>query len=118
MTFKSQKKKKKKKENEHHKSCLPCQNGRKSTMCIKTSEDSGPSCPKHSKSYSHFFSKTFQHICVSLNVNFNELLTNVIVSFEQLGPDRGSITPDKAHFQPNCVDFFFFLFLHENLCCG
>ena len=38
------------------------------------------------KSYSHFFSKKFQHICVSLDVNFNELLTNDIVSFEQLGP--------------------------------
>ena len=41
----------------------------------------------HCKSYSHFFSKKFQHICVSLNVNFNESLTNVIVSFEQLGRD-------------------------------
>ena len=37
-------------------------------------------------SYSHFFSKKFQHICVSLNVNFNKLLTDSIVSFEQLGP--------------------------------
>ena len=34
----------------------------------------------------HFFSKKFQHICVSLDVNFNELLTNDVVSFEQLGP--------------------------------
>ena len=24
------------------------------------------------KSYSHFFSKKFQHICISLDVNFNE----------------------------------------------
>ena len=39
------------------------------------------------KSYSHFFSKKFQHICVSLDVNFNESLTNDVVSFEQLGPD-------------------------------
>ena len=38
------------------------------------------------KSYSHFFSKKFQHICVSLDVNFNESLTNDVVSFEQLGP--------------------------------
>ena len=38
-------------------------------------------------SYSHFFSKKFQHICVSLNVNFNESLTNDVISFEQLGPD-------------------------------
>ena len=37
-------------------------------------------------SYSHFFSKTFQHICVSLNVNFNESLTNDVVIFEQLCP--------------------------------
>ena len=36
------------------------------------------------KSYSHFFSKKLQHICVSLNVNFNESLTNDVVSFEQL----------------------------------
>ena len=33
-----------------------------------------------------FFNKKFQHICVSLDINFNELLTNDIVSFEQLGP--------------------------------
>ena len=33
----------------------------------------------------HFFSKKFQHICTSLNLNFNKLLTNDIVSFEQLG---------------------------------
>ena len=35
----------------------------------------------------HFFSKKFQHICVSLDVNFNESLTNDVVSFEQLGPE-------------------------------
>ena len=34
-----------------------------------------------------FFSKKFWHICVSLDLNFNESLTNDIVSFEQLGPD-------------------------------
>ena len=35
----------------------------------------------------HIFSaKKVQHICVSLDVNFNESLTNDIVSFEQLGP--------------------------------
>ena len=33
-----------------------------------------------------FFSKKLQHICVSLDVNFNESLTNDVVSFEQLGP--------------------------------
>ena len=40
----------------------------------------------HCKSYTHFFSKKIQHICVSLDVNFNESFTNDIVSFEQLGP--------------------------------
>ena len=34
-----------------------------------------------------FFSKKFQHICVSLNVNFNESLSNDVISFEQLGPE-------------------------------
>ena len=35
----------------------------------------------------HIFSaKIYQNICVSLDVNFNESLTNDIVSFEQLGP--------------------------------
>ena len=38
------------------------------------------------KSYSHFFSKKILRICLSLDVNFNESLTNDIVSFEQLGP--------------------------------
>ena len=38
------------------------------------------------KSTHIFFSKKFQHICVSLDVNFNESLTNDVVSFEQLGP--------------------------------
>ena len=35
-----------------------------------------------------FFQQKFQHICVSLDVNFNGSLTNyvVIVSFEQLDP--------------------------------
>ena len=42
---------------------------------------------KTQKSYSHFFSKKNQHICVALDVNFSESLTNNIVSFEQLGPE-------------------------------
>ena len=33
-----------------------------------------------------FFQQKFQHICISLDVNFNESLTNDVVSFEQLGP--------------------------------
>ena len=32
-------------------------------------------------------SKKFQHICISFDVNFNESLTNDVVSFEQLGPE-------------------------------
>ena len=44
----------------------------------------------HCKSYSHFSAKKFQHICVSFHVNFNESLTNDIVSFEQLGSDEQS----------------------------
>ena len=35
-----------------------------------------------------FFSKKFQHILVSLDVNFNGSLTNDIVSFQQLGPGK------------------------------
>ena len=35
-----------------------------------------------------FFSKKFQHICLSLDVNFNESLTKDVVSFEQLSPDQ------------------------------
>ena len=45
----------------------------------------------------HIFSaKKFQHICISLDVNFNESFANDIVSFEQLGPDFESIT-DELH---------------------
>ena len=33
-----------------------------------------------------FFQQNFQHICISLDVNFNESLTNDMVSFEQPGP--------------------------------
>ena len=43
-------------------------------------------CCKNVKATHIFFSKKFQHICVSLHVNFNESLTNDIVSFKQLGP--------------------------------
>ena len=48
------------------------------------------------QNFAHFFSKKFQHICVSLDVNFNESLTNDVVSFEQLGPDwSGALSPSK-----------------------
>ena len=42
-----------------------------------------------------FFSKKFQHICVSLNVNFNESLTNDIVSYEQLGSEVVAVMVPK-----------------------
>ena len=53
------------------------------------------------KSYSHFFSKKFQHTCVSFDVNFNESLTNDIISFEQLGPAVFSTTKttDSINFR-------------------
>ena len=35
----------------------------------------------------HIFSaKKFQHICESLNVNFDKSISNDVVNFEQLGP--------------------------------
>ena len=38
-----------------------------------------------------FSAKEFQHICVSLDVNFNKSLTKDIVSFKQLGPDVDNV---------------------------
>ena len=67
----------------------------------------------HCKNYSHFFSKKFQHICVSLDVNFNESLTNDVVSFEQLGPDNNlccaslwfiESTDYESELCSNCTD--------------
>ena len=87
----------------------------------------------HCKSYSHFFSKKFQNICVSFDVNFNESLTNGIVSFEQLGPDfhiRPHLSiynlvlasdivckksrPDRLIIEVNIEDKFYY-FLHQNI---
>ena len=45
-------------------------------------------CTVLQKLLTFFFSKKNQHICVSLDVNFNESLTNDLASFEQLGPDQ------------------------------
>ena len=88
----------------------------------------------HCKSYSHFFSKKFRHICVSLDVNFNESLTNDVVSFEQLGPGaqvvscwRGiPLKSSTAKFSSRlicyrwhdkrCMEMIFFLFLHKIIC--
>ena len=47
----------------------------------------------------HIFQQKFRHVCVSLDVNFNESLTNDIISFEQLGPDNlGFHRPLKFYF--------------------
>ena len=81
----------------------------------------------HCKSYSHFFSKKFQHICISLNVNFNESLTNNVVSYEQLDPDWSwyiyvytmytkKIQKKKSELQMKYR--FFFLFLYESIMLG
>ena len=51
-------------------------------------------------SNAHFFSKKFQHICVSLDVNFNESLTNKVVSFEQLGSECQTT---KIHLDLRCL---------------
>ena len=53
----------------------------------------------------HFFSKIFQHICVPLNLNFNESLTNDVVSFEQLGP--GSPTEFIQNANSNVIKQMF-----------
>ena len=71
----------------------------------------------HCKSYSHFFSKKFQHICVSIRVNFNESLTNDAVSFEQLGPDvfrllfkyQGSLLFKSSCFTACTANYLFFI---------
>ena len=38
------------------------------------------------KSYSHFFSKNISEYAIFNDQNFNDTLTNDIVSFEQVGP--------------------------------
>ena len=49
-----------------------------------------------------FFCKKLQNICVSLDVNFNESLTNDIVSFEQLGPEwSGLVKRKRASIRQN-----------------
>ena len=42
-----------------------------------------------------FTAKATQHICVLLDVNFYESLTNDVVSFKQLGPVCGGILDRK-----------------------
>ena len=52
----------------------------------------------------HIFSAKHFSIFVYHDVNFNESLTNNVVSFEQLGPGGFSATPTKGH---NFCDFLF-----------
>ena len=57
--------------------------------------------------FAHFFSKKFRHIRVSLDVNFNESLTNDVVSFEQLGPGHLLvITNQFTKFQDSRANSF------------
>ena len=53
-----------------------------------------------------FFSKKFKNIHVSLYVNFNESLTNDVVSFEQLGPEIFATSNEYSQQH---------LFLYENM---
>ena len=53
-----------------------------------------------------FFSKKFQHICVSLDVNFNESLTNDVVSFEQLGPELAQWPQGKLELHSFAIPAF------------
>ena len=65
------------------------------------------------KSYSHFFSKKLQHICVSLDINFNESLTNDDVRFEQLGPavfsQNNNKTPGKNNVTREIIKASYYL---------
>ena len=63
-----------------------------------------------------FFSKKFQHICVSLDVNFNDSLTNDVVSFEHwaLIFNTDSTVPVHAHWSLT-VMLFNIAFLDKRL---
>ena len=52
-----------------------------------------------------FFSKKFQHICVSLDVYFNESFTNNVVSFEQLGPGHLELEIAQVHCIPYNIKY-------------
>ena len=61
-----------------------------------------------------FFSKKFQHICISPDVNFNQSLTKDVFIFEQLGPVRFFVITSLAvyinqslHIYDKRVDFKF-----------
>ena len=42
---------------------------------------------KNAKSYSHFFSKNISFYAIFNDQNFNDTLSNDIITFEQLGPE-------------------------------
>ena len=48
------------------------------------------------KSYSHFFSKNISTYAIFNDQNFNDTLTNDIVSFEQLGRDSFLFAPNRT----------------------
>ena len=62
--------------------------------------------------------KKFQHICVSLDVNFNESLTNAVVSYEQLDPIFYLPTMDQTIFYlcDSCLIHVYTHHLYSNLC--
>ena len=64
------------------------------TVLVNTISNSHVFCRKNvssfckCKSYSHFFSKNICKYAIFNEQSFNDTLTNDIVSFEQLGPDK------------------------------
>ena len=48
-------------------------------------------CVYIAKSYSHFFSKKINVYAIFNEQSFNDMLSNDIVSFEQLGPDISAV---------------------------
>ena len=52
-------------------------------------------------------------ICVSLDVNFNESLTNDVVSFEQLGPVLPYLTHHSLTFE---LLIIFLLIIEQTFC--
>ena len=52
----------------------------------------------HCKSVSHFFNKKYWRILDISIRNFNETLTNDIVSFEQPGPERDTLSKENVCF--------------------
>ena len=60
-----------------------------------------------------FAAKKFQHICISLNVNFNESLTNDVISFEQLGSDLVFML--NSFCFNKIIQYIIVLWLHHNV---